>query len=275
MKYNLVVDIGGTSTRVGLVENLKIIDIKKFTTYKDPIENCNMILSTFKDKDISQISIGLPGPFNKEKTCIIDSPNLKLWNNFMILDFFKSKEIECYIENDASIAALGSYSTLKSKPSKLLYITISTGFGSGLITDGQIYHDSKSRGYEMYNIPVNDYPNLGITNQTLESLCSGTGIYNHSKKFNNNVKSTKDVFKLSIDSILNITAIETRKAIISSSLQLKVNYIIFGGSVSFNNKSYIDKIMSMIDIDYSIVDDSVPLLGALEILKKKEKYEQL
>ena len=42
------------------------------------------------------------------------------------------------LENDANLAGLGETRQLKKIPAQSLYVTISTGIGSGIITDGHI-----------------------------------------------------------------------------------------------------------------------------------------
>ncbi len=44
-----------------------------------------------------------------------------------------------YVDVDTNVAALGEYYACASPPSRLLYITLSTGMGGGFVVDGRIY----------------------------------------------------------------------------------------------------------------------------------------
>lgn len=63
------------------------------------------------------------------------------WRNFdaeRALAGLGGKNVPIFIENDANLAGLGEAKHLSPIPRAVLYVTVSTGIGTGIITDGHI-----------------------------------------------------------------------------------------------------------------------------------------
>jgi len=88
-----------------------------------------------------------------------------------------------HVDVDTNLAALAEYDALTEKPSRLLYITLSTGMGGGLILDGHIYRGMKGGHPEIGHQTV-CYRSPGMkpvvcpcgAEGCLEALVSGNGI---------------------------------------------------------------------------------------------------
>ena len=138
------IDIGGTHTRVAIGEQGKIekrVDFptREFHTSAQEIKEAVEKLST--DRPIKRIGIGVPGPMNFRTGTLLGPPHLVGWNNVEVGDVFsKLLKAEVIIGHDASVAAFGEYhyGAGQSK-NPLLYYTVSTGIGVGLIVDGKMY----------------------------------------------------------------------------------------------------------------------------------------
>src|SRR3989344_2775299 len=89
---------------------------------------------------VSAVSIGSPGPLDPIKGIIQNPPNLKGLKNLAIVDELKKIfNIPVFLLNDAEAASLGEWWLRDHKGYKnIIYLTLSTGVGSGEIKDGQL-----------------------------------------------------------------------------------------------------------------------------------------
>ncbi len=129
---------------------------------------------------IAGIGIGAPGPLNNRTGVIVAPPNLPGWNHVPLRDLFVEKfGIPIFVENDANAAALGEFMFGAGHGSKeLVYLTISTGIGGGVITNGKIMEGIVGTAGELGHMTINwrggrcNCGNIGC----LEYLASGTAI---------------------------------------------------------------------------------------------------
>jgi predicted NBD/HSP70 family sugar kinase len=138
----IAVDTGGTKTLVSSFGVDGVLGNQiKFPTPKDKNEYINTLRATIKDhyegKAVEAIVIAIPGVI-KGGTVILCG-NL-MWENFDVVSAITGvlDGVPVFIENDAKLAGLAETRLLKNTPALSLYITISTGIGSGIITDGHI-----------------------------------------------------------------------------------------------------------------------------------------
>lgn len=139
----LGVDIGGTKTLIGLfTDNGKLTQSIKFPTpikYSDFIKSFEENFNKLNPKNLRVAAVAVPALLNREKGLAIKFGNLP-WKNAPIEDDLRNiTKVATYIENDSKLAALAeSYLVSKPLPDKILYITISTGIGAGLIYKGDL-----------------------------------------------------------------------------------------------------------------------------------------
>lgn len=138
----VTVDTGGTKTLVAsFSEAGKVQKQVKFPTPPDQAEYVALLISTLKDQfnseEVDAISIALPGTV--VNNIVTWCENLG-WENFDIIDslapYFESTPI--FVENDANLAGLAETRILDPIPTSSLYVTISTGIGTGVTTNGRI-----------------------------------------------------------------------------------------------------------------------------------------
>lgn len=200
-KYAIGIDIGGTKISVTLgASNGKILVRKKVVTrtssqskacIQEIIANIHEIFREFKisSKDILGIGIGAPGAVHSKKGVLPRSPNLAGWAGIPIVHIFRNKfKVPVYLANDANAAALGELVFGAGKKVKnLIYITVSTGIGGGLIIDRELYEGAGSVAGEighMSIVPEGRKCKCGRRG-CLEAYASGTAIahwYSESKK---------------------------------------------------------------------------------------------
>ena len=136
------IDIGGTKTLVAVLdEHGVIIDEQRFETdreYSKFLDDVSNSIPKLKIQDFAGGAAGVPGSLNRENGIAIKLGNLP-WRNVPIQkdleDIFKCP---IAIENDAKLGALSEAMMLKDEYNKVLYITISTGIGIGLVVGGAI-----------------------------------------------------------------------------------------------------------------------------------------
>lgn len=138
----LAIDIGGTKTALAVLNNDGVISEKsRFPTdhnyavwVKDLADN----VAKLSTKEFKACGVGVPGRIDREHGVGIAMGNLP-WRNVPIQGDVK-RMVHCptIIDNDANLAGLSEAMLLKHKYSRVLYVTISTGIGTGFIVDQEI-----------------------------------------------------------------------------------------------------------------------------------------
>jgi predicted NBD/HSP70 family sugar kinase len=136
----IAIDIGGTKTLIAAVHNNHPIQKQKFPTPKKYNDFINVLISNVQQitsSPIDVIAIGCAGPMDRSNGLIIKSPNLG-WANKPIKNDLKKvfSKAQIYLENDANLAALSEAHHLKNIHQKVLYVTFSTGVGTGFVDNG-------------------------------------------------------------------------------------------------------------------------------------------
>jgi predicted NBD/HSP70 family sugar kinase len=133
------VDVGGTKTSVGQFgDAMQLINQSRFPTPEDPdVFFTELKRSLNQLKEVTAIVMAVPGEV--VEGVIIDCANLPLWRNLSpVAELQKTFKCPVLIENDASLAGLAEINALSPIPKMGLYLTVSTGIGSGVIVDGQL-----------------------------------------------------------------------------------------------------------------------------------------
>ncbi len=228
----LLVDIGGTYTRIAIAENLK--RIKNFTIYPTKYKYKEFIefIKTFNKKEIKVACFGIAGMLDKEKSKVIYSPSLKDFiNKKLKTDLEKILKTKIILENDAILGAIGeSYYGRGKNFYSFGYITLGTGIGGAKIVNKNI--DNNNFGFE----PGHSIVFIEKIKKffEIEKLIGGKNIKEKygliSKKLKNKNFSN---FYYNILSVL----------IINTSIFWSVDKIILGGSISkIINYKYLNKI---------------------------------
>ena len=162
MKYFLAIDVGGTTFNTGLFDqNYNLVDVTskdKIQYYSSKIDIAEaMIVQVFfllnkfqiESNNISALAIAAPGPLDSNKGMILNTLNLKEFNNFKICKYFKEKlNINTFLQNDANLFAYGEWYKQKSHMNYFLGVTLGTGFGVAFIHNGSIYKGANGLAME-------------------------------------------------------------------------------------------------------------------------------
>ena len=137
----VAVDTGGTKTLVAVFNtDGQIIAEQKFPTPKEvPLyiaELKSTIDSLVAGQSITCLSVALPGTIVHG---ILDTATNLGWQNIDIKTLLNSYyDCPIIVENDANLAGLAEARAIEPVPGVCLYVTVSTGIGTGIIVNGQI-----------------------------------------------------------------------------------------------------------------------------------------
>lgn len=153
--YYLGVDLGGTTIKVGLVdENYHILHSISGPTgrersaeevLKDMAMLCLEVLKRqgITEKEIHSIGIGSPGIASPEEGVILSSSNLNFDHVNVRKEIQKYIQTDVYVENDANAAALGEVICGAAQGEEnVVVVTLGTGVGGGLVSNGKINRGS-------------------------------------------------------------------------------------------------------------------------------------
>ena len=98
-------------------------------------------ISGVAPRQLSGIGIAAAGIIDSESGRVVFSPNLPGWREVPLRDIVGERfSLPACLGNDATLAALGEWCFgVKKRVSDLIYITVSTGIGGGIICDGRLY----------------------------------------------------------------------------------------------------------------------------------------
>lgn len=249
----MAIDIGGTNIRVGFIEDSKIIGkVVSFNSITDKfIPNLEKIFEIYKESNnkITGIGIFVPGPLDIANGIVYHTPNLPGWKGTNIKQSFQNKFNldDVQINNDANGAALGQ-AIIRENVDSLLYFTISTGIGAGLVFNGRIHNGFSQNACEV----ANALPNLGA-NEPLKSgieyKYSGINIPKELNKLGVEIKTTKEAFELyyeknnpEVNNFFTHMKAELVKFFATSIYLINPQIIVVGGSVALNNKQFYDEV---------------------------------
>ena len=193
MKTHVVgIDIGGTKLATVVADSTGHIlsKVRKPTLAEKGPEYAlqllfEMVRETVESADLAQesvsaIGVSCGGPLDTKTGVVYSPPNLPGWDALPLKAQLESEfHIPVTIENDANASALAEYRFGGGRGYEaVLYMTMSTGIGGGIVIDGQIYHGANDSAGEVgHQILLPDGPRCGCGKRgCLEALCSGPAI---------------------------------------------------------------------------------------------------
>src|ERR1035438_8136038 len=178
----VAIDIGGTKTLVAVLNNEGVIvEQIRFLTdkkYKDLLKELEKTVAKLEHKDFIAGGVGLPATrLDRKHGKALNFSNLP-WENVTIVEDIKAiTKCPMVVENDAKMAALSESMLLRDKYKKVLYVTISTGIGYGLVLNGKIDTNVGDGGGKTILLEYKDHL------EPWEDFASGHAIYaKHGKK---------------------------------------------------------------------------------------------
>ncbi len=188
MQKALGIDIGGTKILYSVLDKDGNIlsEIKKTSTPKTAEEIISVLKSIIKEhyNNIDVIGLSSAGAVNLENTMVLSStPNLPAGYNS--IDFSKLSDKKVFVENDANCAVWAEYKSGSAKGfNTVLMVTIGTGIGGGVVSDGKLFRGSTGNALEVGSLKIFADKRQKCTcgrYDCWESYASGTGLKNCAK----------------------------------------------------------------------------------------------
>ncbi len=107
-------------------------------------------------ESIHALGVSSPSPLNSQTGRVIDTPNLRGWEDVPVVTGLRERlGVETRLENDANAAALAEWRFGAGQGTRnMIFLTVSTGLGAGLILDGRLYRGSTFQAGEVGHIPI-------------------------------------------------------------------------------------------------------------------------
>jgi glucokinase len=178
-KGNLLgIEIGGTKLQiVGGDEAGNVVSAHRFSV--DKAEGAAGIRKRIEETIkrhytglVTAVGVGFGGPVNAATGQIATSFHIDGWSAFALAGWLEPLvEAPVFVDNDANVAALGEATCGAGRGyTSVLYITLGSGVGGGLVVNRQIYHGAVPGEVEIGHI------RMDRSGTTLQSLCSGWAV---------------------------------------------------------------------------------------------------
>ncbi len=185
----LALDLGGTNYRLALANDKGEL-LKRFSAPvkpDDPEQTIEHIKNSIADllsginrSTVSGMGAAIAGLVTQDTGVLLTSPNLLAWYHTPVKEIFERElKLPVWVGNDATLAALGEYKFGAGKGChNLIYITVSTGIGGGIITGGKLLLGTSGFAAEVGHMTIDiNGPRCNCGNiGCLEMLASGTAI---------------------------------------------------------------------------------------------------
>jgi glucokinase len=187
MSNYIAIDIGGTQIRAGLYpqDGLTPIKLERTTTRHPtctPVERLiDLIASIWPEGgEVASIGAAAPGPIDARLGIIREAPNIPGWINLSLGKLLQDRfHVPVALGNDANLAAMGEWRYGAGQGHHdVLYLTISTGIGGGVIIDDRLIIGANGLAAELGHVtvlPGGPLCGCGLRGH-LEAVASGPGI---------------------------------------------------------------------------------------------------
>jgi glucokinase len=215
----IAIDIGGTHFRVGLFdEEGRRLLVDESATLRSGgrnwmLQQVHSLCRGLREKSdypvtACGVSFGGPVDFERQRVTSLHAPG---WESFPLAEWARETlGLPCRLDNDANAGALGEFHYGAGRGLRsLVYVTLSTGIGGGLIWDGQVMRGRDSMAGEIGHLPVSDSGALCSCGARgcLETFCSGIAIARRGQEWaTRRPESVARMIELSGGVIENITA---------------------------------------------------------------------
>ena len=159
--YYIGIDVGGMSIKAGIVDETGKLYIKDSVPtlperhYSEIVADmaalCKKIAADLGIAigEIVGVGMGIPGTINSKAGVITYSNNINFEKVPVVKEFQKYINCPVYINNDANVAALGEAKFGSGKGSRdVVFVTLGTGVGTGIITEGILLEGKMGAGAE-------------------------------------------------------------------------------------------------------------------------------
>lgn len=286
MKYYFAVDIGGTKTAVGLYDGngAEIYHGKLLT---EPGEGCTALIERlfqmtkhlFTAYEVAMGGIACPGPLDVVNGIVNNKTTLG-WLNEPIVKLFSEKfSIPFMLLNDCNAGAYGEFMSRRCR--NMVYISISTGIGGGIIVDGTLYN-GQGNAAEFGHMHVRGGKKLKCgcgREDCLELYASGTAVENEYFQLTGKALSGVDIAEAAnlgdavAAGIYDTVAGYISEAVVDIQKILDPEIIVIGGGVAdavpFRKNNAFQKLGQFgVNLKFSHLGGNQVLLGTMHYIRK-------
>lgn len=238
---------------------------------------------------IQAVGIGSGGPLDAERGILIAPPHLPGWRDVHVGELAtRAYQRPVTLENDATAAAAGEHRWgAGAGVRNMVYLTISTGVGGGVVIDGSLYRGSMGNGGELGHVTIDWHGRLcrGCGRRgCLEAYVSGTSIAERAQEAGLGYLTAEDVAAAALAGEPGAKAVwgETVEALacgVTSIVNLfEPELVVIGGGVSRSGEQLIGPVRQRVrastmkpagekaDIVASAFGDRVGVVGAAAIV---------
>ena len=187
MSNYIAIDIGGTQTRLSVFPSTSSNPSfsTRIPTQKEgelPLDRLLGLIDSVWEKNQPVLAIGaaVASPVDPERGLVIAPPNIPGWVNLPLQKHIQDRfPVPTALGNDANLAALAEWKFGAAKGHRnMIYITVSTGIGGGVILDDKLLIGERGLAGELGHISVMEGGPLCGCGQHghLEAVCSGLSI---------------------------------------------------------------------------------------------------
>ena len=177
------IELGGTKCILAVAESPSNIVSKKIISTKYPEDTFSEIYSFFSNYSIKKLGVGSFGPIvlnsESEDFGIIVTESKVRWKGVNLVNSLAKICSDISIDTDVNAAAIGEYKYgLGDKCQTLVYVTVGTGIGVGVLLDGRPYRGNFHLEAGHMKIPnMQNYPGVcKLHGDCWEGLASGPSI---------------------------------------------------------------------------------------------------
>jgi glucokinase len=161
----LGIDIGGSKTVVAVADadgRVRARRRRPSDLSGDPgrdleriVADCRAVLDE-AGCSVRGVGVSAPGPIDPERGAIVSPPNLLGWVDVPLRDeLARALDLPVWLENDANAAALAEWRFGAGQGCQdLVYLTMSTGIGAGLVLGGRLHRGVSGNAGEVGHVPV-------------------------------------------------------------------------------------------------------------------------
>ncbi len=189
-KYVIGIDVGGTKILYGIFDDrMNLLRVIQRSTDQELLPDQLMDQMTghvrellrganVKQEEIRGIGAAFPSHIDFNRGIVLETSNIQALNNVPVRDLLEARlEIPVWLDNDANVAALAEHRLGAGRGHRdMIYVTVSTGIGGGLILNGELYRGIHGAAGEIGHMFVSDslgYPcGCGVTG-CVQSISSG------------------------------------------------------------------------------------------------------
>jgi glucokinase len=185
-RHAVGIDLGGSQLRAACIDgDGRVLRLEKIRSAEldgpeAMIQAMQMLVDRVRDPFVHAIGVGIPGSIDRHHGVVVAMPAFRGWAAIPLGALLGAGTgLPVYLENDANAAALGEWRCGAGIGSDdIAYITISTGIGAGIISDGRLLRGVGGLAGEIGHTHVTDRSSPCSCGQIgcFEAVASGTAL---------------------------------------------------------------------------------------------------